>query len=90
MSESDIKTNHKNLHDSISEDYYKNKLMSKEDFDYYHGQNWADMEDELIAGGYKKLPEPPRDLGAEIDELREVNIELKAEMGKLKEARNGT
>ena len=68
--EKKIKSNHKILHDSLSEDYYKNKLMSKEDFDYYHGQNWNDMEAELIAGGYKKLPEPVRDYGAEIDGLK--------------------
>ncbi|KKL62825.1 hypothetical protein LCGC14_2181370, partial [marine sediment metagenome] len=65
MLEVEIKTNHKNLHDSISEDYYKNKLMSKEDFDYYHGQNWENMESELITEGYIKIPEPVRDLGAE-------------------------
>ena len=70
MLEAEIKTSHKNLHDSISEDYYRNKLMSKEDFDYYHGQNWDDMGTQLIAGGYIKIPEPPRDLEAEIDELK--------------------
>ena len=70
MLEVEIKTSHKNLHDSISEDYYKNKLMSKEDFDYYHGQNWDDLETELITEGYIKIPEPPRDLEKEIDELK--------------------
>ncbi len=69
MLEVEIKTNHKKMHDSLSEDYYKNKLMSKEDFDYYHGQNWNDQETELIAGGYIKIPEPPRDLEKEIDVL---------------------
>ena len=70
MLEVEIRTSHKNLHDSISEDYYKNKLMSKEDFDYLHGQNWTDMETELITEGYVKIPEPPRDLEKEIDELK--------------------
>ena len=77
MLEVEIKTSHKNLHDSISEDYYQNKLMSKEDFDHYHGQNWDDMEVELIAEGYLTLPEPPRDLGAEIDDLRKMLKNLK-------------
>ncbi len=77
MSESDIKTTPKEIHDNLSEDYYKNKLMSKEDFDYYHGQNWTDLENELMAEGYIKPPEPVRDLAAEIDEL-------KAEIEKLK------
>ena len=50
--EKEIKDVHVTLHDSLSEDYYKNKLMSKEDFDYYHGQNWDDMETELITKGF--------------------------------------
>ena len=72
-----IKDMHKQLHDTLSEDYYKNKLMSKEDFDYYHGQNWDDMETELIAKGYRAIPEPTRDLLAEIDELKADIKELK-------------
>ena len=68
--EKDIKSIHITLHDSLSEDYYQNKLMSKEEFDYYHGQNWDDMEDELITEGRRTIPEPPRDLLAEIDELK--------------------
>ncbi len=83
--EKEIKTTHKALHDSLTEDFYKKHLMSKGDFDYYHGQNWNDMEDELIAGGFIKPPEPVRDLAAEIDELKEANIELKVEIKKLKE-----
>ena len=68
--EKEIRDNHKKIHDDLSEDYYKKKLMSKEDFDYYHGQNWADMEAELIAEGYLSPPEPIRDLATEIDELK--------------------
>ena len=66
----EARTKYKETHDNLSEDYYKNKLMSKEDFDYYHGQNWDDMESELIAEGHLTIPEPPRDLAAEIDDLR--------------------
>ena len=72
----EIKTNHKILHDSLTEDYYKNKLMTKGDFDYYHGQNWADMKAELIAEGYLKPPKPVRDLGKEIDTLKEQIAQL--------------
>ena len=76
--EIEIKTNHKTLHDTLTEDYYQNKLMSKGDFDYYHGQNWADMEAELIAEGYLTPPEPVRDLAAEIDGLKAEIEKLKA------------
>ncbi len=69
--EKTIKANSKKLHDNLTEDYYKNKLMSKEDFDYYHGQNWTDMEAELIAEGHRQPPEPARDPLAEIDKINE-------------------
>ncbi len=64
-------------HGNLSEDYYKKGLMSKEDFDYYHGEIWDGLERDKIAAGYLTVPEPPRDLEAEIDELR-------AEIEKLK------
>jgi len=57
-------------HNNLSEDYYKNGLMSKQDFDYYHGERWNKLETDLIAGGYLTVPELPRDLEAEMDELR--------------------
>jgi len=37
MLEKEIKDNHKKIHDDLTEDYYKKKLMSKDDFDYYGG-----------------------------------------------------
>ena len=64
-------------HDNLSEDYYKKGLMSKEDFDYYHGEIWDGLETAKIAGGYLTVPEPPRDLEAEIDELRAEISEMK-------------
>ena len=75
LAEAEIKSRYKDIHDSLSEDYYNKKLMSKEDFDYYHGQNWNDMEAELLAEGYITPPEPVRDLEAEIDELK-ADIEV--------------
>jgi len=80
----EIITNHRGIHSNLEEDYYIKHLMSKEDFDYLHGQNWDDMKAELIAEGYRKPPEPERDLEAEIDELRADNLLIKAEIEKLK------
>lgn len=68
--EAEIKAKYKELHDSLSEDYYENHLMSKEEFDIQHGKIWNDMELELIAKGYLTLPEPPRDLAKEMDKLK--------------------
>jgi len=73
MTEQDIKIKYKKLHDDLSKIYYNQEpagQLSKEDFDSSHGEVWANMEAELIAEGYKTLPEPPRDLIAEIDELK--------------------
>ncbi len=64
-------------HGNLGEDYYKKGLMSKEDFDYYHGEIWDGLEAAKIAGGYLTIPEPPRDLEAEIDELRTEIVELR-------------
>ena len=77
MSEKKLVKDATTAHDNLSEDYYKNKLMSKEDFNYYHGEIWGKLEAHKIAAGYLVVPEPPRDLEAEIDELR-------AEIKKLK------
>lgn len=80
MTEEEIRARYKKIHDELSEDYYKNHLMSKEDFDYLHGQNWIDMEAELIAEGYLKPPEPVRDLEAEIDKInKKLDLLLKTE-----------
>ena len=74
----EIKASYKQLHDLLSESYYNFHNISKEEFDTQHGQIWANMEAELIAEGLITIPEPPRNLAAEIDELR-------TEVGKLKE-----
>jgi len=70
MTVEQIKTRYKELHDLLSESYYNFHNISKEEFDLQHGKVWADMDAELIAGGYKQPPIPPRDLVAEIDDLR--------------------
>ena len=70
MTEDEIKARHKELHDLLSESYYNFHNIPKGDFDAQHSQIWQDMETELIAEGYLWLPEPPRDLIAEVDELK--------------------
>ena len=70
LTEKEIRIKYKEAHANLEEEYYQNKLMSKEDFDYLHGQNWDNMEAELIDKGYLSVPEPPRDYDAELDELR--------------------
>ena len=70
MTAKEIRTKYKDLHDNLSDTYYKKHELTKEEFDIRHGQIWGDMEAELIAGGYLTLPEPERDLAAEIDDLK--------------------
>ena len=71
QTEKEIKTNFKKLHDDLSDIYYDGTMgMSKEEFDNQHGMIWDTMRDELIAGGFITVPPPPRDLKAEIDELK--------------------
>ncbi len=71
MTEKKIKVTYKRLHDDLSEIYYDGTMgITKEDFDLQHGQIWSDMEAELIDKGYLAPPKPPRDLLAELDELK--------------------
>jgi len=68
--EAKIKAKYKAKHDSLSESYYSGSSgLSKEEFDQQHGQIWAGMKAELIAEGYLTIPDSPRNLEAEIDEL---------------------
>jgi len=69
--EIEIKANYKQQHDILTASYYGGTSgLTKEEFDQQHGQIWANMEAELIAGGYLTIPESPRDLAAEIDGLK--------------------
>ena len=71
MTENEIGDKYKALHDNLSKSYYSGQSdLTKEAFDAQHGQVWVDMEAELIAEGYRKPPEPVRDLEKEIDELK--------------------
>ena len=73
LTEKEIKNIHKQLHDDLSEIYYGQEpkgQLSKEEFESLHGQIWDTMRDDLITEGHLTIPEPPRDLLAEIDELK--------------------
>ncbi len=59
MTAEEIRAKYKELHDTLSESYYQRHELSKEDFDVQHGQIWTDMEAELLAEGFIKLPDPP-------------------------------
>ena len=48
----DIKNRFKNQHQELSDRYYKEKELSKEQFDWLHGHLWSDMEAELTEAGY--------------------------------------
>lgn len=78
MTEAEIKDKYKALHDKLSEDYYQKHELSKEDFDTQHGKIWSDMEAELIAGSFIRPPVPPRDLAAEIDDLKARIVSLES------------
>ena len=76
MTEKEIRTKYKKIHGEMETEFYPLKHAGLIDdelkaiFDTSHGQNWNDMEAELIAEGYLTILEPPRDLEAEIDKLK--------------------
>ncbi len=77
MTEKAIKATYKRLHDDLSSIYYDGTMgVTKEDFDLHHGQVWANMEAELVDKGYLILPEPPRNLIAELDDLKARLVKL--------------
>ena len=70
--ELEIRAVYKAMHDNLSANYYSGLSgWSKAEFDKAHGQVWADMDQDLIAGGFKQPPIPPRDFAAELDDLQE-------------------
>jgi len=71
VTEAEIMTKYKALHDKLSIDYYQNQLLSKADFDHQHGNVWADMEGELIASGFRPLLSNSRLIEEIIDEIRD-------------------
>ncbi len=74
MAEETIKAKYIRAHKELEKQYYKYGLISKEEFDQLHGQNWNDMRDKLITEGYLKPPEPVIDPLVKIAEL-EARIE---------------
>ena len=86
MLKAQIDQKHLNQHNTLEAEFFRivneglpnqHRLLkagkSQQDFDAQHGQIWRNHEAELIAEGYMKEPvppKPPRDLVAEIDELK--------------------
>jgi len=62
---------YEDIHEDLGRQYYIEGALSKGEFDRLHGQNWQALEDNLIKAGFIKPPEVPRDLAAEIDEIKE-------------------
>ena len=83
--EAEIKVPYITAHKELEKQYYKYGLISLAEFNQLHGQNWNDMEAELKTASDYVESEPPRNPLKEIDELRQDNILLKAEIEKLKE-----
>lgn len=80
MSKESIILDHKNQHNTLSEVFYAKKrdkgVTSQEqvDFNNSHRMIYESLDAQLIEGGFKEIPVPPRDVLKEIDELK---IEIK-------------
>ena len=62
LTDKEIEGKYKKLHDELSISYYAGTSgLTKEQFDLQHGKVCADMEVELIAGGFLPPIEPPVD-----------------------------
>ena len=71
MTEAEVKTYYKALHDDLSESYYAGTSgLTKEQFDYEHAKIWDDMQKELILEGYIIVGEPAMDIPKEINEIK--------------------
>ncbi|HUV46147.1 MAG TPA: hypothetical protein VMW45_03660 [Dehalococcoidia bacterium] len=81
VTEAKIKAEYIQTHKELEKQYYKYGLISLAEFNQLHGQNWNDMEAELITEGYLKPPEPVRDAFAEITVLQQKIAELEKKVG---------
>lgn len=81
MTEDEIKAPYITTHEELRKQYYIYGLISEAEHKQLHDQNWIDMEAELIAKGYRKPPEPVRDLATEIDKINE-KLDLLLKKGK--------
>ena len=71
MTREDIDQRHKSMHDELSDRYYQQHEISKDEFDRLHGELWDSHQRELVAAGLAKPITPDRDLEAELDELKD-------------------
>lgn len=69
MNQKQIDQKYLKQHSDLEIRYYKNKEIPKDEFDLLHGELWDNRRNELIEAGLITIPEPPRDLIAEITEL---------------------
>ena len=74
ITEKQIVASFKMTHDDLSEWYYSGKSnLDKAHFDAAHRQIWVDLDELLIARGFRPRPVPARDLAIELDAL-EVRV----------------
>jgi len=66
----EIIATYKAVHDDITNRYYKLKTLDKTTFEQFHSQCWQEMANELIAAGFKEIPQSPRDVITELNELK--------------------
>lgn len=70
MNQKQIDQKYRKQHSDLETRYYKNGEISKEEFDLLHGELWDSHKNELVEAGLITIPEPPRDLKTELDELK--------------------
>ena len=66
----EIRVNYGRKHDELSKRYYQKHELTEESFNLQHGKIWVDMEAELKTASDYTEPELPRNLYAEIDDLK--------------------
>jgi polyhydroxyalkanoate synthesis regulator phasin len=81
----ETKTKYQKLHDKLTKAFYKKKRSTgvtaeeQKEFDTKHAQIWQDMDEVIKTASNYVEPVPPRDLEAEVDELKRKVQELEKE-----------
>lgn len=50
----EILAKYKAIHDSVTKQFYKDKIIDKASFEAQHEQCWKDMQTEMLENGYMK------------------------------------
>lgn len=80
-----IRLKYKKLHDELAKKFYTKKHSTgvteeeQEEFNKAHAEIWAGMEEDLKKASDYVEPVAPRDIEAELDELKERVKKLEAE-----------